>query len=276
VKKRARPKPPQRSHSKARAVSAKKPVEAQLLSAAAERWRIKREAKPMDLPAAAKLDLSPGERILRAYLYQLQRDEAYRALRDSQRQLLEKNIELERLTNVDGLTGISNRRFLDESMEVQWRQAIRDKTSFAVLMIDIDDFKRYNDTHGHVAGDEVLKSIARSIQHACARPVDLAARFGGEEFIVCLPFTPLEGAALVAEKIRSTVEQQHPAHNSGVNTTVSVGCAAVIPQKGDSFKSLIETADQALYQAKRQGKNRVVTKLHQRNLVTKQPSRPKQ
>jgi len=230
--KRARAQRPQRSRSRAPAVSAEKP-----------------------------LDLSAGERILRAYLNQLQRDEAYRALRESQRLLREKNIELERLTKVDGLTGISNRRFLDESMEVQWRQAIRQNTSFAVLMIDIDDFKCYNDINGHVAGDEVLKGIARSVQHACARPGDLAARFGGEEFIVCLPLTPLEGAALVAEKIRSSVEHQHfGQQNSGVGTTVSIGCAAVIPQKGDLFKSLIETADRALYQAKRNGKNRVVTK----------------
>jgi two-component system chemotaxis family response regulator WspR len=211
----------------------------------------------------------------RAYLNQLQRDEAYRALRESQQLLMEKNIELERLTNVDGLTGMSNRRYLDESTEIQWRQAIRDQTSFAVLMIDIDDFKRYNDTYGHVAGDEVLKSIARSMQQVCSRPADLAARFGGEEFIVCLPLTPLEGAALVAEKIRSTVEEQHfGQQSSGVGTTVSVGCAAMIPQQGDSFLALIETADQALYQAKHSGKNRVVTKPHHKGIPSAACSEP--
>ena len=195
----------------------------------------------------------------RAYVNQLQRDEAYRALRESQQQLLEKNIELERLTHVDGLTGMSNRRYMDESMEMQWRQAMREQSSFAILMIDIDDFKRYNDTYGHVAGDEVLKTIARTIQQVCTRPADLAARFGGEEFIVCLPLTPLEGAAQVADRIRTAVEQQHigrDAARGGI--TVSIGCAAEIPRQGDSVVTLIDSADRALYQAKHGGKNRLI------------------
>src|SRR3984885_2675632 len=133
----------------------------------------------------------------KAYLNQLQRDEAYRALRESQEELLEKNLELARLTNVDGLTGLNNRRYFNEFAEIQWKHAIREKTWISVLMIDVDDFKRYNDTYGHLAGDEVLMDVGNAIQKCANRPTDLAARFGGEEFIVVLPSSSLEeGRAL--------------------------------------------------------------------------------
>lgn len=103
----------------------------------------------------------------RSYLNQLQRDEAYRALRQSQQQLLETNLELQRLTNSDGLTGLSNRRYFDEYLGAEWRRALREQTQVALLMIDVDAFKAYNDTYGHVAGDEVLRRVAAVIRDNC-------------------------------------------------------------------------------------------------------------
>jgi two-component system, chemotaxis family, response regulator WspR len=197
----------------------------------------------------------------KAYLNQLQRDEAYRALRESQEELLEKNIELARLTNVDGLTGLNNRRYFNEFAEIQWKHAIREKTWISVLMVDVDDFKRYNDTYGHLAGDEVLMDVGNAIQKCANRPTDLAARFGGEEFIVVLPGSSLEEGRALGEKMCRRVEHlgiSHSGSTAGKVATVSVGCASMIPQRGDTLVALINAADTALYEAKHSGKNRIV------------------
>jgi len=199
----------------------------------------------------------------RAYVLQQQRDEAYRALSESQQLLVEANLELVRLTNVDGLTGLSNRRYFDEYLERQWKQAIRDQTPFSVLMIDVDDFKRYNDRYGHLGGDEVLKRVAGLIMKSTERPADLAARYGGEEFVVILPATPAEGAQAVAENIRRSIDELRIPHESAstcAHVTVSIGCASVVPRASEHFLLLLETADAALYEAKRGGRNRVAVK----------------
>jgi two-component system chemotaxis family response regulator WspR len=196
----------------------------------------------------------------KAYTNQIQRDEVFRALRESQRQLVEKNLALERLTHVDGLTGLSNRRYMDQFIDNQWRLAIRKSLRFALMMIDVDDFKRYNDTQGHLAGDEVLKQVAAIIQGYCRRPSDLAARFGGEEFLIAMLPDPSESAELVAERLRADVEQAgipHMSSSVGAVITVSVGVAHCIPKRDDSYLALIKRADEALYEAKRQGRNRV-------------------
>ena len=201
----------------------------------------------------------------KAYSNQLQRDEAYRALRESQRKLMETNIELQRLTNVDGLTELSNRRYFDTHMEMEWNRAVREQSSLSVLMIDVDDFKRYNDTYGHLAGDEVLKRVAETMQKNSGRSTDIAARFGGEEFALILPATPLVGAHHLAETLRRNVQDlgiPHSASTPAECITVSIGAASTIPQREDPFFSLIETADKALYEAKRAGKNRVMTHEH--------------
>ncbi|XRD86186.1 diguanylate cyclase [Dyella acidisoli] len=197
----------------------------------------------------------------KAYTNQIQRDEVFRALRESQRQLVEKNLALERLTHVDGLTGLSNRRYLDQFIDNQWRYAIRKAQWMAVLMIDVDKFKRYNDSHGHLAGDEVLKKVAAIIQGYCRRPTDLAARFGGEEFLVVMLPDPAESAELVAERLRSDVEKAGIPHTSssvGDVITVSIGGAQCVPKREENYVDLIQKADEALYQAKHQGRNRVV------------------
>ena len=198
----------------------------------------------------------------KAYLNQLQRDAAYVALHDSQRKLMEINTELLRLTNVDGLTGLSNRRYCDEYLAAQWKLAIREQSPLSIVMIDVDNFKLYNDTYGHLAGDEVLKRVATAMQQSFARPTDLTARFGGEEFMVILPSTPPTALARLGERLKRNVEDLHIPHTgSSVSdyVTVSIGAAAVIPQKQEPFLRLIEIADGALYEAKKLGRNRVVT-----------------
>jgi two-component system chemotaxis family response regulator WspR len=199
----------------------------------------------------------------KAYINQVQRDEAYRALHESQRKLIEINHELQRLTNVDGLTGLSNRRYFNDYSGPQWKLAIRDRTPIAILMIDVDNFKKYNDTYGHLAGDEVLKSVGAVLLKSFARPTDLPARFGGEEFVVLLPATPFESLTTLGDRLRANVEELKIPHAaSGVcsHVTVSVGGAAVLPGPDHHLLALIEAADQAMYEAKASGKNRVVTR----------------
>ena len=169
---------------------------------------------------------------------------------------------MQRLNSVDVLTGVSNRKHFNDYIEAEWKRAEREQSELSVLMIDVDDFKRYNDTYGHLAGDEVLRKVAEAIKESTVRPADLAARFGGEEFSVVLPATPIAGAHAVGEKVRRNVENlrvPHSASSAGGFLTVSVGGAATIPRREDSFLVVIETADVALYQAKQSGKNRVVT-----------------
>ena len=199
----------------------------------------------------------------KAYINQVQRDEAYRALHESQRKLLEINHELQRLTNVDGLTGLSNRRYFNDYSGPQWRLAIREKAPVSILMIDVDNFKKYNDTYGHLAGDEVLKSVGSAMLRSFVRPTDLPARFGGEEFVVLLPATPIEALQTLGDRLRTNVEELKIPHAaSGVcgHVTVSVGGATTIPNPEDTLLALVEAADQALYEAKGTGKNRVVTR----------------
>ncbi len=196
----------------------------------------------------------------RSYFNQVERDAAYRALSENQRQLVELNETLRRLSNVDGLTGLNNRRYLDEYLASEWRRSVRDQDSFSILMIDVDDFKKFNDAYGHLAGDEVLKQVASVAQQCAHRPADLAARYGGEEFVMVLPATPLSGAKHVAERICEDVRNLVlvPRGSENVRITVSIGGAIAIPGRGESHVPLLEAADIALYDAKHAGKNRVV------------------
>jgi len=197
----------------------------------------------------------------RSFVNLMQRDEAYRALRQSQQQLIEANLELRRLTNVDGLTGLSNRRYLDEYLSAEWHHDVRARTELSLLMIDVDSFKAYNDNYGHVAGDEVLKRIASTLERCSHRSGDLAARFGGEEFAVVLPGTSVDDACRVAERIRYEIDAMQIPHSFSEtvpHVTVSIGVATVVPAKSGTIPALINAADQALYRAKYLGKNRVV------------------
>ena len=196
----------------------------------------------------------------RSYLTLLQRDEAYRALRVSQQQLLDSNLMLQRLMNSDGLTGLSNRRHFDEYMELEWRRAMRDQTQLSLLMIDVDYFKSYNDNFGHLEGDEALRKVATAIREASSRPSDLPARYGGEEFALVLPNTSPGGARLVAEKLRQTVAMlkiPHLAPTEGSSLTISIGLSTMTPQPNSHCRQLISAADKGLYLAKHNGRNQV-------------------
>ena len=196
----------------------------------------------------------------RSYLTLLQRDEAYRALRVSQQQLLDTNLMLQRLMNSDGLTGLSNRRHFDEYLELEWRRATREQQQLSLLMIDVDYFKVYNDSFGHLAGDEALRQVAEAIRGSCSRPTDLPARYGGEEFALVLPNTSPGGARLVAEKLRQTVHGlaiPHTAPQADSRLTVSIGLATQTPPLGSHCRQLISAADKGLYLAKDSGRNQV-------------------
>ncbi len=192
----------------------------------------------------------------RAYLDHVQRDAAYAALRESQRQLMQANLELERLTRIDGLTGLGNRRYFDEYMLAEWRRAVRNATPLALLMIDVDHFKLYNDSHGHLAGDEVLRQVADAIQAGVSRPGDLAARFGGEEFVVVLLNTDLAGAQSVAHEIMARVRALDISRESG-HVTISIGASSMLPTEMAGPEELINAADLALFRAKSNGRDRV-------------------
>ncbi|WP_320442740.1 diguanylate cyclase [Herbaspirillum sp. alder98] len=197
----------------------------------------------------------------RSYINVLQRDAAYRALRESQQQLQKSNFELQRLTNTDGLTGIANRRYFDDYLNAEWKRARREKLELSLLLIDVDFFKLYNDNYGHVAGDAVLKRVAQVLDGSVMRPADLSARFGGEEFAMILPRTDIAGAHGIGAKICDLIQAQQLPHARSTASqwlTVSVGAACVVPGDEQDVKELIEMADQRLYQAKQQGRNRVV------------------
>ena len=175
------------------------------------------------------------------------------------------NQTLEKLATQDGLTGLANRRKFDSSLAAEFSRATRDASTLALVMIDVDLFKKYNDVYGHPAGDACLRTISQTIAELTkSRPDDLVARYGGEELSILLPNTDVAGAVAVAEKIRRTIEQleiKHSGHPQGV-VTVSAGVEALVPQPHmNTAAQLLEAADKALYAAKSAGRNRVCTNL---------------
>jgi diguanylate cyclase (GGDEF)-like protein len=174
-------------------------------------------------------------------------------------QLASANVELERLARYDGLTGIPNRREFDARLDSEWRRMGREGKPLALIMGDVDHFKQYNDTYGHQAGDECLVKVAEAIQSAARRPTDLAARYGGEEFALILADTDGKGAAFVAQSVCDLVRRLEIPHcnsSASEHVTLSLGVAVVLPGAGKGPKSLIEMADEALYNAKESGRNR--------------------
>jgi diguanylate cyclase (GGDEF)-like protein/PAS domain S-box-containing protein len=167
-------------------------------------------------------------------------------------------IALEQLATRDGLTGLANRRCFDDTLRAEWARAMRQHQPLSLLMVDVDNFKAYNDAHGHLGGDECLKRIASAVASEM-RANDLVARYGGEEFSVILPNQSLKGAAIVAERIRSRVEQLQLAHGreGGKHVTVSIGAATAIAASDADPSQLVATADAALYRAKHMGRNRI-------------------
>ncbi len=169
------------------------------------------------------------------------------------------NLELEKISMLDGLTGISNRRYFDSFLQKLWGINMRERFPIALIMIDIDNFKKFNDEYGHLAGDQCLKDIASVINKTVRRSGDFVARFGGEEFAVLLSNTKEEDAAGLAERIRINVKNTViDVEGFGRKVTISLGVASIISTKEHNPEELIKTADCALYQAKKSGKNKVV------------------
>lgn len=168
---------------------------------------------------------------------------------------------IELLARADSLTGLWNRRSLDETLEKEWQRCQRNRTQLALLVIDIDHFKNFNDSFGHQAGDECLIKVARVLSSMARRATDMVARFGGEEFVVLLPDCDLIEAAAIADEARERVSRlamDNPGTTTG-HITLSIGAAACRPDQGGSTEALFESADTALYQAKHAGRDRVCT-----------------
>lgn len=168
------------------------------------------------------------------------------------------NQQLHNLATIDGLTGITNRRVFDERLEDEWKRLCREKLPLGLVLIDIDCFKAYNDTYGHLAGDECLCQVARIIQDCARRPADVAARYGGEEFALILPNTDLQGVICVSKSVQENLQKlaiPHIASTVKPLVTVSIGVVAILPTLSSSSQALINGADQALYGAKNSGRN---------------------
>ena len=197
-----------------------------------------------------------GRRVFRQIVL---RDHLQRELMETKEELEAANSTLSTMAYIDGLTDLFNRRYYEKVFERELRRACRNASSLAVLIIDVDHFKKFNDRYGHPLGDECLKKVAQAILAGMRRSGDMAARYGGEEFVVVLPDTDLAGARMVAETIRAHVENlviEHADAAAGV-VTVSVGAHAGVPRGDDSGPVFIAAADAALYRAKMAGRNRV-------------------
>jgi len=183
------------------------------------------------------------------------------SLREQSSALHEANLKLERLSREDGLTGIANRRHFEEVLDMEWRRGTRTATVLSVVMIDIDDFKTYNDTLGHQQGDECLRRVAGALAGILNRAGDLVARYGGDEFVAVLPSVDAGHALALAERLRRSIEDLNMAYETahGLHhlVTVSVGVATSTPTEGSLAEALLAEADKALYRAKDNGRNRV-------------------
>jgi diguanylate cyclase (GGDEF)-like protein len=203
-----------------------------------------------------------GYVVLEAKIRAMQRiDDMRRRQLETSAELLLANKQLERMASEDGLTEIANRRHFDVYLAAELARARRTKQTVALALCDVDFFKPYNDHYGHQAGDECLKRIAATLESTCRRPADLVARYGGEEFALVLPETELSGALQVAEMARKAVEQlkiTHEHSSAASHVSISAGVAAKLPELTITAEQLIMAADQALYQAKHLGRNRVV------------------
>lgn len=169
----------------------------------------------------------------------------------------------------DGLSGIPNRRYFDETLDKELYRLKRSGSPLALIMLDIDHFKKYNDRYGHVAGDDCLKLVAETIRSNIGRAPDFAARYGGEEFAIVMPDTDIHGAMIVAERLRLSIESlgvPHEDSSTAAHVTISLGVASVYPETIDSPEVLVRLADEALYEAKHSGRNRSV--------VAADPARP--
>lgn len=186
--------------------------------------------------------------------------ERTKELEKANQALNEANQHLKNISRVDGLLKIANRRYFNERLSEEWLRAIRERTSLALLMIDVDFFKRFNDTYGHLDGDHCLQAVALAAKSALNRPTDFLARYGGEELVIMLPNTGLKSANSIALNICAKIaalQIPHSKSDAASHVTVSIGCAALVPDRQSNPDLLISAADRALYSAKDNGRNRV-------------------
>ena len=184
-----------------------------------------------------------------------------RRVEESTRNLRQDNQRLNRLANVDKLTQVYNRYHFDLALQELWQQTLKERGAISVMMCDVDNFKQYNDTYGHLVGDECLKQVARAIARSVNRHRDIVARYGGEEFVILLPRTHKNGAIAVAQKINQAVRELNISHSTSTVTnrvTISCGVTSVTPNLNTAAMGAIEKADRALYIAKERGKNRAI------------------
>ncbi len=191
-----------------------------------------------------------------------EQQERNKLIEEQNRKFEEQSRELQRMSMIDGLTGVANRRHFEESLEREWQRSRRAPTRhpLALIMVDVDHFKAFNDAAGHVHGDDCLTRIAQALEAAAARPPDLAARYGGEEFSILLPDTNLEGALAIAERIRehiSALDIVHPAFDDNRRISVSQGVAVFDPDLDRQPTTLVRRCDEALYRAKAAGRDRI-------------------
>ncbi|MGI4776559.1 MAG: diguanylate cyclase domain-containing protein [Janthinobacterium lividum] len=183
-------------------------------------------------------------------------------LGETRDELTKANARLAQLASYDGLTGLANRRFFDETLERAFAESCRSGQPMGLIMIDVDHFKQYNDLYGHPAGDQCLRQVARAVESAARRPLDFVARYGGEEIVMIVPNTDAAGAVVVAEIARTEVERLKIPHSAQALGHVSISLGVAAHSSGsrlDTSKSLLEAADQALYKAKSAGRNQVVS-----------------
>ncbi|ENV93273.1 MULTISPECIES: GGDEF domain-containing protein [Acinetobacter] len=185
-------------------------------------------------------------------------------------ELMQQAQQLSLLSQQDALTGLANRRYLDETLDNEWRRALRHEMPLTIMMVDIDYFKAYNDTLGHLKGDECLKEIAIAISSIAARSGDLVARYGGEEFLLLFPMTNAQQALIQVERLMNAIDKiaiKHPCSDVSPQVTISVGVATTIPRLNDSISAFVARADHALYKAKTNGRNQYKIAVNEEQIV---------
>lgn len=178
----------------------------------------------------------------------------------SKKSLENANKHLKEISELDGLIGIKNRGFFEKEIKEQWDNALMDGRNLSLILLDVDFFKTYNDTYGHIIGDKCLKQVTEAVSKAIRKDWDTLCRYGGEEFIVILPETDCCDAYVIGERVRSSVENlkiPHIKSEASNFVTVSVGVSNTIPKEGESYEDLISRADEAMYMAKKNGRNKV-------------------
>ncbi|PTQ89303.1 GGDEF domain-containing protein [Agitococcus lubricus] len=175
-------------------------------------------------------------------------------------QLNQLSQEMARISQEDGLTGLANRRHFNETLAREWAIAEREQYPVSLMFIDVDHFKPYNDTYGHLEGDKTLSRVGRTLKKMAKRPADLAARYGGEEFVLLLPKTDIDGAYVLAQEVQAAIDAlaiPHKSSKAGKYVSVSIGLSCVIPNDNNSITTLIDQADEGVYAAKKAGRHRI-------------------